>query len=100
MRGGIWMLVPRAPYSNPASGRKDLMKTRTMLLLATVCVFAVACFAAEDANVGSWKLNEAKSKIPAGASKNNSVVYTAEGDSYKCVVEAVDSSGQPLHNEW
>ncbi len=76
------------------------MKTRTMLLLAALCVFAVSCFAADDANVGSWKLNEAKSKIPAGASKNTSVVYTAEGDSYKCVVEAVDGSGQPLHNEW
>ncbi len=76
------------------------MKTRTMLLLAALCVFAVACFAADDANVGSWKLNEAKSKIPAGASKNTSVVYTAEGDSYKCVVEGVDGSGQPMHTEW
>jgi hypothetical protein len=59
----------------------------------------VAAFAA-DANVGSWKLNESKSKIPAGAPKNNTVVYTAAGDSYKCVVDGVDGAGNPAHNEW
>ncbi len=57
------------------------------------------CFAS-DPNLGTWKLNEAKSKIPAGASKNTSVVYTAEGDNYKCVVDGVDASGKALHNEW
>jgi hypothetical protein len=45
-------------------------------------------------------LNEAKSKIPAGVPKNTSVVYTEEGDKYKCVVDAVDAAGNPLHNEW
>jgi hypothetical protein len=60
---------------------------------------AVAAFAA-DANEGTWKLNEAKSKISAGATKNTSVVYTADGDNYKCVVEGVDGKGQPIHNEW
>jgi len=55
---------------------------------------------ADDANLGTWKLNEAKSKIPAGAMKNTSVVYTAEGDSYKCVTEGVDSKGSPTHVEW
>jgi hypothetical protein len=50
--------------------------------------------------VGTWKLNDAKSKIPAGMSKNTSVVYTAEGDSYKAVVDGVDGSGKPTHNEW
>jgi hypothetical protein len=33
-------------------------------------------------------------------SKNTSVVYTAEGDSYKAVVDGVDGSGKPTHNEW
>jgi hypothetical protein len=76
------------------------MKTRTILLTLVFCLAgAFACFAS-DANVGTWKLNEAKSKIPAGAPKNTSVVYTAEGDSYKCVVDGVDGSGQPIHNEW
>lgn len=76
------------------------MKTRTILLTVVFCLVGIACLAAEDSNVGSWKLNESKSKIPAGASKNTSVVYTAEGDSYKCVVDGVDGQGNPAHNEW
>lgn len=76
------------------------MKTRSIVLTALFFLLAVAVSFASDANVGSWKLNDAKSKIPAGASKNTMVVYTAEGDSYKCVVEGVDGRGNPTHNEW
>ena len=61
---------------------------------------AVAVGFAADPNVGSWKLNEAKSKIAAGAVRNNTVVYTATGDSYKCVVDGLDAAGKPAHNEW
>lgn len=77
------------------------MRTRTILLILAFCFAGViASFAGDDTNVGTWKLNESKSKIPAGAGKNTSVVYTAEGDSYKCVVDGVDADGKPLHNEW
>jgi hypothetical protein len=76
------------------------MRVRTVLLAIAFCLAAaMACFAA-DANVGTWKLNEAKSKIPAGAPKNVNIVYTAEGDQYKCVIDGVDGSGKPTHNEW
>lgn len=71
-----------------------------MCLIAAFCLLAAASFAATDPNVGTWKLNESKSKIPAGASKNNTVVYTAEGDSFKCVIDGEDGSGKPLHSEW
>src|SRR5713226_5820984 len=48
------------------SVRGDHMKTRTILLtLATLFVAAVVCFAA-DAQIGTWKLNEAKSKLAPG----------------------------------
>jgi hypothetical protein len=77
------------------------MKTRTIIFaLAFFVAASIASFAADDPNVGTWKLNESKSKIPAGMSKNTSVVYTAEGDSFKAVVEGVDGSGKPTHNEW
>ena len=76
------------------------MKPRTILLVVAFCLSVFAASVAADANVGSWKLNEKKSKIPAGAVKNNTVVYTAAGDSYKCVVDGVDASGKPAHNEW
>lgn len=77
------------------------MRTRTLVMALLFCLCGVvASFAADDSNLGTWKLNEAKSKVPAGAGKNETVVYTAEGDNYKCVVDGVDGAGKPAHNEW
>jgi hypothetical protein len=76
------------------------MNARRIVLTAALCLIAVAAGFAADPNVGSWKLNEAKSKFAPGAPKNVTVVYTAEGDSYKCVVDGVDGTGKPSHNEW
>src|SRR3954470_14195629 len=76
------------------------MKTRTMLLTLAFCFAAVVASFAADANIGTWKLNDAKSKIPAGAQKNTTVVYTAEGDNLKCVTDGTDGSGKPSHTEW
>ncbi|MCU1284142.1 MAG: hypothetical protein JWO13_492 [Acidobacteriales bacterium] len=76
------------------------MKTRTLLCTFVFCFATVIASFAADANVGTWKLNDAKSKIPAGAQKNTTVVYTADGDNLKCVTDGVDSSGKPMHTEW
>jgi hypothetical protein len=76
------------------------MNVKRTLLTAAFCLTAVAVGFAADPNVGSWKLNEAKSKIAAGAPKNLTVVYTPAGDSYKCVVDGVDGTGKATHNEW
>ena len=35
-----------------------------------------------------------------GAPKTTSVVYTTEGDNYKCIVEGTDPSGNAMRNEW
>jgi hypothetical protein len=50
--------------------------------------------------MGTWKLNEAKSKIGPGAPKNNTVVYQAAGDNVKVTVDGTDSDGKPVHTEW
>ncbi|MEO6238930.1 MAG: hypothetical protein ABIQ52_18190 [Vicinamibacterales bacterium] len=76
------------------------MTTKVMILAAALCMNAVAPGFADDPNVGSWKLNEAKSKLVAGTARNSNVVYTTAGDSYKCVVDGVDANGKPAHNEW
>jgi hypothetical protein len=77
------------------------MKARTLLLtIVTLFVATVVCMAASDAQMGTWKLNEVKSKIPAGAQKNGTVVYAASGDSVKVTVDGVDGEGKPAHNEW
>ena len=75
---------------------------RRICLLVLVGLFAAvtAGFAAEDVSIGTWKLNEAKSKIAAGMPKYTSVVYSAEGDNVKVTVDGVDASGKAVHNEW
>jgi hypothetical protein len=76
------------------------MKARTMLLILAVCIAAVAVAFASEANMGTWRLNEAKSKFPAGVGKNNTVMYEAAGDSIKVTVDGVDGKGSPTQNEW
>jgi len=76
------------------------MKARTVLASLAVFLTGVALSLAADANLGTWKLNEAKSKIPAGATKNNTVVYAAAGDSVKITVDSVTGDGKATHGEW
>src|SRR5712672_1617053 len=77
------------------------MKTKAWFFtLAVLLAAATVCLAADDAHMGTWKLNEAKSKIGAGAIKNTSVVYEAAGDSVKVTVDGVGTDGKPSHNEW
>jgi hypothetical protein len=73
--------------------------TRFLLTAAALLSVAVVCFAA-DVNTGTWKLNEAKSKISPGAGKNNTVVIAAAGDSMKVTVDGTGADGKPTHNEW
>jgi hypothetical protein len=76
------------------------MKTRTIVLTMALCLAAVTVSFAGNANLGTWKLNEAKSKIPAGAVKNNTVSYEMVGDSVKVTVDGTNGDGKPTHNEW
>src|SRR5512133_1369564 len=76
------------------------MKTRTALRAVLVCPVCVTMSFADSPQMGTWKLNEAKSKIPKGAPKNTTVVYEAAGDMVKVTVDGVDGSGNPAHNEW
>jgi hypothetical protein len=76
------------------------MKTKTFGLTLAICFLAGAvCFAANP-QMGSWKLNEAKSKFVPGSPKNTMVVYEAAGDGVKVTVNGVDAKGKPTHNEW
>ncbi len=76
------------------------MKTRTFLASLGLFIAGVALTFAADANMGTWKLNEAKSKFSPGATKNNSVVYAPAGDMVKVTVDGVDKDGKAEHNEW
>lgn len=76
------------------------MKAKKLLLTMALCLFAVAVSYASSPHMGTWKLNEAKSKLAPGSPKNSTVVYEASGDSIKVTVDGVDGEGKPAHNEW
>jgi hypothetical protein len=77
------------------------MNTKTIGLSFILCLAAGAfCLAADDPMMGTWKLNEAKSKISPGAPKNTMVVYAAAGDQIKITVDGSDADGKSAHSEW
>ena len=77
-----------------------MLKTR-IAVMAVVLSFAmtVASLAANP-QIGTWKLNEPKSKIPAGMGKNNTVTYVEQKDKIKITVDGVDKDGKPVHSVW
>ena len=75
------------------------MNVRKTALTVAVLLIGTMCFA-QNPNLGTWKLNEAKSKMAAGFPKNTTVVYEADGDSFKCTIDGVDAQGKPTHSVW
>ena len=61
---------------------------------------ASALCAAASPQLGTWKLNESKSKFPPNSGKNNTVTYAAEGDKIQVTVDGVDKDGKPTHSVW
>lgn len=76
------------------------MKAKTIALtISLVFVSSVALGFQGNPNMGTWKLNEAKSHF-AGKARNQTVVYEAAGDQIKVTVDGVDENGAAVHNEW
>src|ERR1019366_1552491 len=76
------------------------MKTRTIALTMALCFIAAAGCLPSDVNMGPRELNEAKSKLAPGATKNQTVVYQAAGDQMKVTIEGTTADGKSLHIEW
>jgi hypothetical protein len=76
------------------------MKTRTVALTLLILFVGLTLCFASNPNLGTWKLNEAKSKIVAGTPKNLTVTYVAAGDNINGTIDGVDGQGKPTHNDW
>jgi hypothetical protein len=81
------------------------MKQRLFVAVCLAWGFLLALSAAayaQDPNVGSWKVDSAKSKYnPAGlAPKSVTVKSSAVGKGLNVVVDVVDNTGKPLHYEY
>jgi hypothetical protein len=93
----VWIDAYRRKRSNRAvrTNRTPMLVALALLLTATAATFAA------NALMGTWKLNEGKSKFAPGATKNTTVTYApAKGDMVKCTVDGVDKDGKPIHWTW
>ena len=77
-----------APAASPAAAKATAPKKEAVKMAAT------------NPHMGTWKLNEAKSKIPAGMYKNSTAVYSEQKDKMKVEVNGVDKDGKPTHGVW
>ena len=68
----------------------------------SLCILGLAVsFAAENPNMGTWKLNEPKSMFSPGPPKNTTtIVYEAAGASVKATKDGTSSDGKTVHTAW
>ena len=76
------------------------MKIKTIGLIVAICSLAGAVSFAADLQLGTWKLNEAKSKATPGMGKVMMVTYKNTLGNVKVTVDGVDAKGKPTHSEW
>src|SRR6187399_2064613 len=78
------------------------MKTKTVALTLGLILAAGALYAANPME-GTWKLNESKSKLTRGTTKNTKVVYDSKRlgmGTWAVTGDGVDADGKPVHSEW
>jgi hypothetical protein len=77
-----------------------MMNTRiAVVAVALSFVATAACFAANP-HMGTWKLNDTKSKIPPEMGKNTTVTYAEAKDEVKVTIDGTDKDGKPTHSVW
>src|SRR6202035_2035014 len=76
------------------------MKTQTIGLTLAISVLVAAVSFAADPQMGTWKLNQAKSKATPRMGKVTLVTYKNMLGNVKVSVDGVDTKGKPTHSEW
>ncbi|HEY4229849.1 MAG TPA: hypothetical protein VGO79_06735 [Thermoanaerobaculia bacterium] len=76
------------------------MRTRVILASLVGLIVGLSLSLAQDANMGVWKLDDAKSKFGAGASKSTTVTYEMAGENVKVTVDGTSADGKAMHNVW
>jgi hypothetical protein len=76
------------------------MRIRTIGLTLAFCFLGRALCLAADPQMGTWKLNESKSKITPGTLKFNTVTFKDMFGNIKVTGDGIDAEGKPVHSEW
>jgi len=83
---------------NPDS--MERMKTKPLGMIVAFCLLGAAMCLAADPHVGTWNLNEAKSKITPGTTKFTSVTFKDMLGNMKITQDGMSGDGKPIHVEW
>jgi hypothetical protein len=78
----------------------DRMKMKAIGLTLAFCFLGTAACLAADPQMGTWKLNESKSKITPGTLRNTQVVYSSTFGQVKIKADGIDGNGKPSRTEW
>ena len=76
------------------------MKARTLVLTFALSFIGATTALAQAPQMGTWKLDEAKSKLAPGMGKSTTVIYTQKGDKIQVTVDGLDKDGKPTHGVW
>src|ERR1700704_1123395 len=77
-----------------------MIKTRIAVVAVALSLTAAAASFAANPHMGTWKLNEAKSKLVPGMGKNTTVTYAEQKDKIKIPGGGVNKDGKPTHSVW
>ncbi len=77
-----------------------MIKTRIGVMAAVLSFAMTVVSLAANPQMGTWKLNEAKSKLVPGMGKNTTVTYVEHNDKIRITVDGVDKDGKPTHSVW
>jgi hypothetical protein len=76
------------------------MKIRTIVLTPVFFVLATTACLAADPQMGTWKVNESKSKITPGTLKFTTVTFKSMFGEVKVAGDGIDADGKLVHSEW
>ena len=77
-----------------------MIKTRIAVMAAVLSFAMTVVSLSANPQMGTWKLNEAKSKLVPGMGKNTTVTYVEHNDKIRITVDGVDKNGKPTHSVW
>src|ERR1700730_481546 len=77
-----------------------MIRTRIAAVAVLLSFVGATAWCAANAHVGTWKANEAKSKVVPGMGKTNTVQYAEKKDQMQVTVAGVDKDGKPTHGVW
>ena len=78
------------------------MRNKTLGLVLAICFLATGVSFAEifDVQIGTWKLDPARSTLSRSMGRNDMVDYERSFMKTKVTVSGVDGHGNPIHSEW